>query len=62
MVFTVDGGNGSVSFMECFDKLLTEIESHYLLTADERAECVFALNKLKRVFSRFDKAKENRQN
>lgn len=59
MFLTVDKvSDGSETFKECFDYLHKTLQDHYLLTASEREECINAVDKLKRVFSRFYKDKK----
>ena len=54
MFLTVDKtSESSETFKECFDYLHDTLQTHYLLTESEREECVNAVEKLKRVFSKF---------
>ena len=41
------------TFDECFKHLESRLSGYYLLTKDEREECVDAVHVLQRVFSRF---------
>lgn len=54
MFLTVDKtSENSETFKDCFDYLHETLQNYYLLTTGEREECVEAVEKLKRVFSRF---------
>ena len=54
MFLTIDKtSENTETFKECFDYLHDTLETHYLLTESERKQCVNAVDKLKRVFSRF---------
>ena len=53
MILTIKRKNGTstdCTYQECFDALEKGLSHHYLLTQNEREECVKALERIRRNF------------